>query len=653
MRLCLSPASLLPRCALALQVEARVGALCGLMQQTATRLCPAAAAAATDAALALLSGLQAARLRLAASPPAAAVVERSSQQLLHALQQGLAPGTPSLEPSAAAAAGPQPATDSGSRQSELSSLVHSLGFSNHDWQAAQAELSQRTKVALAVPPQHGSANTSAAAAAATAAASPGRPSELALSAPLDSVLRTAVSCPAWQPGSGEASLLHGAVADLLWVLCQYPSPAELPPARHPQLSAEGWAAYWVLEPRVRCSLRLHGRCSWVGHGVWNTGHACRSAAVALHRTLINTAPARPCYDLMQALQQALAEVLQAATQQQAARTKQHAAVSSDGGGSGWLADPQQLLDSRPHWAATAAAAARHPALHLLARRTLHNWLAGSGNPAAWRLLLHLMQAARSSEGVAQLLRRGQLPVALQVLYPRGLAAAASLLHTQQPTDTRLGEAVALLQRFLGDASEAADAAAQPAGTGSKAAAATAAAEGCLPSADVAAAAAVAAKRRQQVWQLQLDAPGWLLFCLHQLPLEQLLQLAGQSGSGASGAAGPTTPPAEAAEQPPSRLPGSQDMPPSQEALPLSAGAAASPAAARYAALALWPGQPLFQRVLEEALQLQLGDVDLAAVRPWLEALRGWRPLLAAAEAAAATGGVAAAGRNAAMGDASA
>ena len=637
-RLCPSSRSLLPRSARALQVEPRVGALCDLIQQAGTRLSPAAAAAATDAALALLSGLQAARLRLAASPPAAAVLERSSRQLLGALQQSLGPATSSLEPPAAVAA-PQPPTDGGSRQSELSSLVGSLGFSTHDWQAAQATLAHRTNAALAAAPQRGSGS----AAVEAAAGSGERPSEPALSA-LDSLLRTAVSSPAWHPGSGEASLLHGAMADLLWVLRQSPSPAELPRAQQPQVSSEGWAAYWVLEPRVGAWEMHHGR--WSGMLHWRRGRSVRHHSAPPTALFLFCALTRwdaPAPTPMQALQQALAEVLQAATHQQAARAKQQAAAGSGGGNDGWLADPQQLLDSQPHWAATAAAVAYHPALHLLARRTLHSWLTASGNPAAWHLVLHLMQAARSCEGAAQQLLRGQLPVALQVLYPPGLAAVAALLHTQQPTDTRLGEAVTLLEQFLEGGSEAS----QPALTAAHAAT-VAAAAGLPPPADLAVAAAAAAERRQQVWQLQLDAPGWLLFCLNQLPLDQLLELAGQGSGGASGAAGPATRPAAAAAQPPSSRLGSQDLPPSQEAVPLSPGAAASLAAARYAALALWPLQPLLQRVLEEALQLQLGDVDLAATRPWLEALHSWRPLLAAAEAAAAAGGAAAEGQDAPM-----
>lgn len=238
------------------QIEVRVGALCSLMQQTAARLCPAAAAAATDAALSLLSGLQAARLRLPTSAPAAVALDRSVQQLLRVLQQGLAPPTPAPLPPAAAAAAPQPVTDGGSRRAELASLVRGLGFSSHDWQAAQAGLCQRTAAALGAGPLGSGGSGSGTAAAAAAGTAWNQPPSAA--SPLDSLLQTAVGSPAWHPSSGEASQLHSVVGELLWVLRQFPSPADLPPGRQPQLSPEGWAAYWLLEPRVSCA--------WLGLG---------------------------------------------------------------------------------------------------------------------------------------------------------------------------------------------------------------------------------------------------------------------------------------------------------------------------------------------------------------------------------------------------
>ena len=268
--------------------------------------------------------------------------------------------------------------------------------------------------------------------------------------------------------------------------------------------------------------------------------------------------------------------------------------------------------------------AQHPALHLLVRQTLHSWLAASGNPAAWRLLLHFVRGVRSSSDAAQLLQRGQLPVHLRVLYPPGLAAAAAMLHTQPPSEAGLCEAVRLLQRFL--AAEPSDGAGLAAATEPPApAAATATEHACA--CDPAAWAAAAGERRQQVWQLQLDAPGWLLFCLRQLPLQQLLDLAAQQAGEAGGpgslAAGPATPPGAAGGNS------------SEQQQPVLCGAA-SPAAARYAALTLWHGEPLHQAVLEEALQPQLGDVDLAAVGPWLQTLHSWQAMLAVEERADAT-----------------
>lgn len=370
---------------------------------------------------------------------------------------------------------------------------------------------------------------------------------------------------------------------------------------------------------------------------------------------------------LQALQQALAEVLQAATQQPAAgqqqgagpQRQQAARDGAPGGGSGWLADTQQLLESKPHWAATTAAMAQHPALHLLARQTLHSWLAASGNPTVWRLLLHFVQAAMSGSSAAQLRQQqGQLPLPLRVLYPAGLAGAAALLHTQPPSEAGLRAAVELLQRFL--SGEASQGAGPSQAAGEPTAGATAAAQPPALAAVAAAAAhhsladdptawaLAAAERRQQVWQLQLDCPSWLLFCLRQLPLEQLLQLAaqqaGEEGRSGGRAAGPATPLGAAAERaqhvkPP---PGSQGIQQLTQQPPAASMAAASPAAARYAALALWPGEPLNQAVLQEALQLQLADVDLGAVRPWLQALHGWQAMLATAVTAEAGCGVVAA-----------
>ena len=121
----------------------------------------------------------------------------------------------------------------------------------------------------------------------------------------------------------------------------------------------------------------------------------------------------------------------------------------------------------------------------------------------------------------------------------------------------------------------------------------------------------ASERQQQVWQLLLDAPAWLLFCLHRLPLQRLLEL-------------------EAATD-------GLDCRTQPEARAAADRGAAQAAAAEYAALVLWPGEPRRRQVLVEALLLQLEDVDFAALRPWLEMLHSWQGLL---QAAAADGGAA-------------
>lgn len=224
------------------QVEGRVAALCDLMHASSARLCPAAAAAAADAALALISGLQAARQRLpppnGQSAAAAAALERSQQRLLQVMQSSLAtaPGTPppaAEQPAAgslakASAAASQP-------RAELAALVGSMGFAPSDLRAAQAALEQRTARAL----QPGGADAAADATTAPPAS------------PLEALLRQAVSMPALQPGSSTPGPLHAAAAELVWASRRFPSPAGLPLHQRPQLSAEGWAAYWMLEPQAR------------------------------------------------------------------------------------------------------------------------------------------------------------------------------------------------------------------------------------------------------------------------------------------------------------------------------------------------------------------------------------------------------------------
>ena len=308
-------------------------------------------------------------------------------------------------------------------------------------------------------------------------------------------------------------------------------------------------------------------------------------------------------DAVQALQQTLAEILQAATAQQSERLPPPTGSSL-----------KQLLEQQPHWAATAAAAAAHPALHLAIRQTLHHWLAASGNPAVWRLLLLYFNAVRSGHcGQQQPLDQHLLPLQLRLLYPAALAGVAALLHTEQPSSAGLDRAVARLQRFLSPP------ASQPAEDGSQA-------WQHLQQHSTAAGAAAAAgppHAEQHVGQMLLDAPAWLLFCLQQLPLQQLLQLAAAEAAetGPSGAVGGSAPAAAAAAA-------GQEPAVSAGAAP----AAAAAAAAEYAALLMWPGYPRRRRVLAEALQLDLADVDLAAVQPWLITLVSWQQMLQEAAA---------------------
>ena len=118
-----------------------------------------------------------------------------------------------------------------------------LGCSPADWRAAQVDLARRTAVALQPLPAAATATPCAATAAATTPQPPA-------AAPLDGLLLAAVNTPTWHPGSLEASALHNAVEQLLWVLRQFPAAMALAPPNQPQLSDEGWAAYWMLEPRV-------------------------------------------------------------------------------------------------------------------------------------------------------------------------------------------------------------------------------------------------------------------------------------------------------------------------------------------------------------------------------------------------------------------
>lgn len=275
----------------ALQLESHVAALSSLLQWPATQLCPAAATAATDAALSLLSGLKAARLQLPASEEAsqlAGALERCQQQLLESLNQASVPPTPlptAAPPRALAAAQRHaPAAQQRSvgqqRGSELARLVLSLGCTAADWHGAQAELAQRTAWALQAQP---AGSSSPAVAPFPAAGSPPErdhtPSAGRVPSTLDQLLVSAVETAAWQPCSGQRSVLHATVQELLWVVRQFPPPPTAAPpgvaaaaaagasvaaaalaaggvgllGQRPQqlgLSPEGWAAYWMLEPMV-------------------------------------------------------------------------------------------------------------------------------------------------------------------------------------------------------------------------------------------------------------------------------------------------------------------------------------------------------------------------------------------------------------------
>ena len=272
---------------------------------------------------------------------------------------------------------------------------------------------------------------------------------------------------------------------------------------------------------------------------------------------------------LQALHETLAEILQAASeeqQQQAQQAQQHDVV----------------LARQAHWAATVPALAQHPALHLAARQALHSWLAASGAPSVWRLLLLYLRAVRRL--CAQQLRGGSLPPELSLLYPVHLAGCAALLHCQRPTGAGLQRLVSQLQLAVacGSSSSSVEHQQQEAA-------------------------------EQQVWQLQLDSPDWLLFALRQLPLQQLLDLAAADAADANKEGYHGSSAVQQAALPPDNSEGSV--------------VATAAAAAEYAALLLWPGQPRRRAVLLEALFLQLGDVDLSMVQPWIQTLLSWQSLL--------------------------
>jgi hypothetical protein len=218
-----------------MQIVRHVTALASLLREAASRLCPPVGAAATDAALSLLSGIRAAQLRLAQPPGSQAVsaLEHSRQELLQALQCGLSMQLPG-PPKPLAACQPPVRQADPSRHEELSRLVRKLGFGHNDWQAAQANLAMRTVAAMQP----------------TATFLPTAADQRL--PPLDSLLQAAVTTPPWSDSSGKESPLHAAVQRLLWLLQRLPFSPGRPAGGTPalQLTDQGWAAYWTLEPLV-------------------------------------------------------------------------------------------------------------------------------------------------------------------------------------------------------------------------------------------------------------------------------------------------------------------------------------------------------------------------------------------------------------------
>ena len=242
-------------------MQRRVSAVASLLQQAATRLCPPASAAASDAALTLLSALRAAQLQLPGSggeaddaatsggAAAAAFLQGSMQSLLQALQPSHWPACVQPDSSVDGAA----AAAASRRSAGLAALAKRLGYRPCDLHAAQAGLVRRTALAL-LRPADGSASCEP-------PSSPLPPSPQqqhqeaeqlllpATVAELDCVLQATVHAPpllGYDSGdSSDRGELQRAVRELLWVLRRYP-----PAAHRCQLSPPGWAAYWMLEPRV-------------------------------------------------------------------------------------------------------------------------------------------------------------------------------------------------------------------------------------------------------------------------------------------------------------------------------------------------------------------------------------------------------------------
>ena len=271
----------------------------------------------------------------------------------------------------------------------------------------------------------------------------------------------------------------------------------------------------------------------------------------------------------------------------------------------------------------------------MARQALHAWLAETGNPAVWQLLVllrhqagseashsakqrggtaktvgavpvgdaaaageraEMMEAAaagvgaRGQEdggvqpGITAPLGTGQgdliLPPALRVLYPEGPARdLATLLHTTAPSPEYLRQAAAHLQ----GGKEACTALQPQSGT-------TTIAAGPHNDTRDYGGQGHGYHTSQQLWETLLDYPQWIGFALQQLPLQQLKTAL---------SAGPAVP----AE---------------------SASAESAKAAAVYVAWLMWPHDRRRRLALCQLLAGHHEEVGLAVVQPWLQTLDGWQ-----------------------------
>ena len=319
----------------------------------------------------------------------------------------------------------------------LAAIAQALGFGPADARAAQQRIAARSLAALW-----------------------GGRAPSGDEPPPEAVLRAAAAMPQRSGGAPPAGL-HSAAAALLPAMRQFP-------LARCSLSQRGWEAYWLLEPQVGSGERPAASLS----GIWRVHAAHSKSATLLIRGLTTSPPPQ----WPQALWQTLAEVLEAA-------------ASGPGDGEAGAAQRVLLaLPTRPHWAALAPALSAHPALHLAARQALHAWLGASGSPAAWALLVALVDAARAAHGGA--LQRGALPPALRALYPPPAQRLALFLHSATPEPEGLPLLAALL---CPDEPAQQPGGAQPVGPEA----------GCW---------------EEQAWRAFLDRPAWLRCALSQLPL---------------------------------------------------------------------------------------------------------------------------------------